>query len=287
VERDLKEEIMLRFSKLQGTGNDFVIINNLGGQFNDFCVGVGEEELVRAICSRRTGVGADGLILIEDSQVANFRWRFFNADGSPAEMCGNGMRCVARYAYEEGLAPEKMTVETDAGIVEAEVLGRNVKVRLTPPKDFNLNLKTEGLTLHFVNTGVPHAVVFVDALELVEVDEVGKRIRFSPLFAPAGTNVNFVEVRLDRILVRTYERGVEAETLACGTGAVASALIAAKLFNLPSPVEVEVRSGERLRVYFDEDMREVYLEGPTLWVYDGYLREELINDAAAKAYRVP
>ena len=287
MERDLKEEIMLKFSKLQGTGNDFVIINNLGGQFNDFCVGVREEELVRAICSRRTGVGADGLILIEDSQVANFKWRFFNADGSLAEMCGNGMRCVARYAYEEGLAPEKMTVETEAGIVEAEVLGRNVKVKLTPPKDFNLNLKAEGLTLHFVNTGVPHAVVFVDALELVEVDEVGRKVRFSPLFAPAGANVNFVEVRLDRILVRTYERGVEAETLACGTGAVASALIAAKLFNLPSPVEVEVRSGERLKVYFDEKMEEVYLEGPTLWVYDGYLREELINDAATKAYRVP
>jgi len=287
VERDLKEEIMLKFSKLQGTGNDFVIINNLGGQFNHFCARVREEELVRAICSRRTGVGADGLILIEDSQVANFRWRFFNADGSPAEMCGNGMRCVARYAFEEGLAPEKMTVETDAGIVEAEVLGRSVKVKLTPPGDFNFNLKAEGLTLHFVNTGVPHAVVFVDALELVDVNGVGRKVRFSPLLAPAGANVNFVEVRLDRISVRTYERGVEAETLACGTGAVASALIAAKLFGLSSPVEVEVRSGERLKVYFDEDMKEVYLEGPTLWVYDGYLREELINDAAAKAYRVP
>ena len=277
----------LKFAKLQGTGNDFIIINNLGGQFNDFCIRVKEEDLVRAICSRRTGVGADGLILIEDSQVANFKWRFFNADGSPAEMCGNGMRCVARFAYEEGLAPERMKVETDVGIVEAEVLGRDVRVKLTPPKDFNLNLKAEGLTVHYVNTGVPHAVVFVDALELVDVEDVGRRLRFSPTFSPAGANVNFVEVRLDRILVRTYERGVEAETLACGTGAVASALIAARLFNLSSPVEVEVRSGERLKVYFDEGMKEVYLEGPTLWVYDGYLREEIVDDAASKTYRVP
>jgi len=279
--------VPLKFAKLQGTGNDFIIINNLGGQFNDFCIRVKEEDLVRAICSRRTGVGADGLILIEDSQVANFKWRFFNADGSPAEMCGNGMRCVARFAYEEGLAPERMKVETDVGIVEAEVLGRDVRVKLTPPKDFNLNLKAEGLTVHYVNTGVPHAVVFVDALELVDVEDVGRRLRFSPTFSPAGANVNFVEVRLDRILVRTYERGVEAETLACGTGAVASALIAARLFNLSSPVEVEVRSGERLKVYFDEGMKEVYLEGPTLWVYDGYLREEIVDDAASKTYRVP
>ncbi len=276
----------LKFAKIQGTGNDFIIINNLAGAFNDFFHGIKEDVAVRVLCSRRTGVGADGLILIEDSQVANFRWRFFNADGSPAEMCGNGMRCVARYAFEEGLAPAKMKVETDAGVIEAEVLGRDVRVKLTPPTDFNLGLEAEGLTVHFVNTGVPHAVVFVDRLELVDVNKVGRELRFSPVFAPAGANVNFVEVRLDRIAVRTYERGVEAETLACGTGAVASALISAKIFHLPSPVEVEVRSGERLKVHFDPQMKEVYLEGPTLWVYDGELREEIVHDAIREANRV-
>jgi diaminopimelate epimerase len=281
-------ETSLRFSKIQGTGNDFVIINNFGAEFETLCqrFGIEERELVRAVCSRRTGVGADGLILVEPSQSADFKWRFFNADGSSAKMCGNGMRCVARYAFEEGIAPKKMRVETGAGIVEAEVLGRDVKVKLTPPKELQLNLKAEGLTLHFIDTGVPHAVVIVDSVELVKVDEIGRKIRNSPLFAPSGANVNFAEVRLDKVLVRTYERGVEGETLACGTGATASALIAAELFNLSSPVEVEVRSGERLKIYFDENMREVYLEGPTLWVYDGHLREEFLNDAASKVYKV-
>ncbi len=267
----------LKFAKIQGTGNDFVIINNLAGAFNRFCGEVPEEKAVRRICSRRTGTGADGLILIEDSSVANFKWRFFNSDGSTAEMCGNGMRCVARFAFEEGLAPEKMRVETEAGIVEAEVKGRDVKVKLTPPEDMRLNLNEGGITVHYIDTGVPHAVVFVDRLEDVDVEKLGRRIRFSELFSPRGANVNFVEVRLDRIRVRTYERGVEGETLACGTGAVASALVAAKLFNLKSPVEVEVSSGERLKVYFDGGLKEVFLEGPTTWVYDGVLREEVLG----------
>ena len=266
----------LKFSKIQGTGNDFIVINNLSGAFERFCGDLPVEETVKLLCSRRTGVGADGLILIEDSTVANFRWRFFNSDGSTAEMCGNGMRCVARFAFEEGLAPERMRVETGAGIVEAEVKGRNVKVKLTPPKDMRLNLSEGGITVHYIDTGVPHAVVFVDRLEDVEVGKLGRKIRFSELFSPRGANVNFVEVRLDRIRVRTYERGVEGETLACGTGAVASALIAAKLFNLKSPVEVEVSSGERLKVYFDGELREVFLEGPTTWVYDGDLRGEVL-----------
>lgn len=267
----------LKFAKIQGTGNDFIVINNLNGCFSRFCGSFSEKEVVRRLCSRRTGVGADGLILIEDSEVADFRWRFFNSDGSTAEMCGNGMRCVARFAFEEGIAPEKMAVETEAGVVGVEVKGRDVKVRLTPPRDLNLNLKIEGLTVHYIDTGVPHAVVFVERLKEVNVEDVGRRIRFSDLFSPRGTNVNFVEVRLDRILVRTYERGVEGETLACGTGAVASALISSKVFGLKSPVEVEVSTKERLRVYFDENFRNVYLEGPTIWVYDGELREEVLS----------
>ncbi len=267
----------LKFAKIQGTGNDFIVINNLSSSFEKFSETLPQEQVVRLLCSRRTGVGADGLILIEDSSVANFKWRFFNSDGSTAEMCGNGMRCVARFAYEEGIAPEKMTVETEAGIVEAEVKGRNVKVKLTPPSDLRLNLKVEGLTVHFINTGVPHAVIFVNRLEDVDVESVGRKVRFSELFSPKGANVNFVEVHLGKVLVRTYERGVEGETLACGTGAVASALVAAKVFGLKSPVEIEVSTGERLKVYFGEDFREVYLEGPTTWVYDGVVRDEVLS----------
>jgi len=267
----------LKFAKIQGTGNDFIVINNLSGSFEKFSESLPQEQVVRTLCSRRTGVGADGLILIEDSEVANFKWRFFNSDGSTAEMCGNGMRCVARFAYEEGIAPERMTVETEAGIVEAEVRGRDVKVKLTPPSDLKLNLSVEGLTLHFINTGVPHAVVFVNRLKEVDVENVGRKIRFSELFSPKGTNVNFAEVQLNKVLLRTYERGVEGETLACGTGAVASALVAAKVFGLKSPVEVEVSTGERLKVYFDENLKDVYLEGPTTWVYNGELKKEVLG----------
>ncbi|TCK06694.1 diaminopimelate epimerase [Phorcysia thermohydrogeniphila] len=267
----------LPFSKLQGTGNDFVIVDNRENIFEAFCKGIPEREAVKRICSRRTGVGADGLILIETSNIANFRWRFFNSDGSVAEMCGNGARCAARFAKEKGIAPDKMKFETLAGIIEAEVKGRSVKVKLSKPKDLKQNIKVCGLTGHFINTGVPHFVVFADRVDLVNVKELGRKIRNDELFKPNGTNVNFAEVRLDRILVRTYERGVEDETLACGTGSVASALIAAKVFNLSSPVTVETRSGERLKVYFDEDFEEVFLEGETVYVYEGELRRELLD----------
>ena len=267
----------LPFSKLQGTGNDFVIIDNRKDTFKRFCFPLKEEEAIRRICSRRTGVGADGLILVEKSDVAHFRWRFFNADGSAAEMCGNGARCVARFAKEKGIAPQRMEFETLAGVISAEVKGEVVKVKLTRPSDLKLNVKTSTLTGHYINTGVPHFVVFVDRIDSVDVKKVGRKIRNDELFKPAGTNVNFVEVRLDRVIVRTYERGVEDETLACGTGSVASALIAAKVFNLNSPVEVEVKSGERLRVYFDEEFKNVFLEGRTVYVYDGELRKELFE----------
>jgi diaminopimelate epimerase len=267
----------LPFSKLQGTGNDFVIIDNRKNIFEAFCKGIPEREAIKKICSRRTGVGADGLILIENSQVADFRWRFFNSDGSVAEMCGNGARCVARFTKEKGIALSRMKFETLAGIIEAEVNGRNVKVKLPKPKDLKLNIKVCGLTGHYINTGVPHFIVFVDRVDLVNVKELGRKIRNDELFKPNGTNVNFAEVRLDRILVRTYERGVEDETLACGTGSVASALIAAKVFSLPSPVTVETRSGELLKVYFDENLEEIFLEGETVYVYEGELRRELLD----------
>jgi diaminopimelate epimerase len=270
----------IEFSKLQGTGNDFVIIDNRQGAFWRFCGPVPEQKAVRLICSRRTGVGADGLILIENSEVADFRWRFFNSDGSTAEMCGNGARCAARFAVEKGIAREKMKFETLAGTIEAEVSGRLVKVRLTPPSQLKLNLSVSGITGHYINTGVPHFVVFVDMVDSVDVRSVGRKIRYDSLFKPAGTNVNFAEVRLDRVFVRTYERGVEDETLACGTGSVASALIAAKVFGLSSPVEVEVRSGERLKVYFDSEFKNVFLEGGTVYVYDGVLRRELLDERA-------
>jgi len=267
----------MEFSKLQGTGNDFVIVDNRNGSFDEFCEGLPVEFVVRRICERRRGVGADGLILVENSEVADFKWRFFNADGSVAEMCGNGARCVSRFAFERRIAPNRMRIETLAGVIETQVLGENVKVKLTPPKDLKLDVEAEGLKVHYVNTGVPHVVLFVSRIDLVDVKEVGRRLRFSEVFSPNGANVNFVEVRLDGITVRTYERGVEDETLACGTGSVASAIVSSVVYGLKSPVEVRVRTGEKLKVYFDEGFKEVYLEGPTVWVYDGRLRRELLG----------
>ncbi len=269
----------LNFAKLQGTGNDFVIIDNRNGEFYEFIKPLDVKVAVKIICSRKTGVGADGLILVEKSETPNvdFKWKFFNSDGSEAEMCGNGARCVSRFVVEKDICPEKHRFETKAGIIESEVYGRTIKVKLTQPTDWNLNIKWNGLTLHFVNTGVPHVVVFVDRVQSVNVEKVGRKIRHAPLFAPQGTNVNFAEVRLDRVIVRTYERGVEGETLACGTGATASALIAAKLYNLKSPVEVEVKSGERLKIYFDKEFKNIYLEGETTYVYDGKLKKELLE----------
>jgi len=267
----------MEFSKIEGTGNDFVVIDNRRGEFEAFCGEIPLESAVRKICDRKRGVGADGLILIENSRKFDFKWRFFNSDGSVAEMCGNGARCASRFAYERGIAPKEMKFETDAGVIESEVKDKSVRVKLTPPRELKLNIRAEGLTVHYINTGVPHVVVFVERIDSVNVREVGRKLRFSEVFAPKGANVNFAEVRLDRIVVRTYERGVEDETLACGTGAVASAIVSSAIYGLKSPVEVEVRSGERLKVYFDSELKEVYLEGGTVWVFDGKLRRELLE----------
>ncbi len=271
----------LDFAKLEGTGNDFILIDNRNGAFEAFSQGLEKRELVRRVCDRKRGVGADGLILIEESTnpEVHFKWQFFNSDGSTAEMCGNGARCAARFAFEKGIAPEKMLFETGAGVIEASVEGRAVKVRLTPPKDLKEDLTVEGIKGHYINTGVPHFIVFVDRVDAVDVESVGRKIRYSELFSPAGTNVNFAEVRVDgEIRVRTYERGVEGETLACGTGAVASAIVSHVRFGLNSPVKVRVRSGEFLEVYFDRDLKGVFLKGKVNYVFDGKLRGEIVSE---------
>ncbi len=261
------------FSKLTGSGNDFILVDNMDGHF-DVEAFVGR---IPKICARARSVGADGVIFLEPSSRAHFKWRFFNADGSEAEMCGNGGRCAARFAYERGIAPREMAFETLAGIIKAQVLeGGRVRVQLTPPGDWRwkerLVLLGEDLEYSFVNTGVPHVVVFVDDLENVDVKGVGKQIRFHPLFSPAGTNVNFVQVLgKGRLAIRTYERGVEDETLACGTGATAAALIYMGKGG-EGRVEVLTRSGETLVVEKRGD--EVYLQGGTRWIYDGQLRPE-------------
>ena len=270
--------LMVNFFKMSGSGNDFILIDN-----RDQSMALGNiTEFVRTVCERKVSVGADGLIIIENSQRADFRWRFFNADGSEVDMCGNGARCAARFAYIRGIAKEKMSFETAAGIINAEVRGDTVKVRLTEPRAMKLNisvmLEERPLEVSLINTGVPHVVIFVHGLDRYDVFNMGRKIRYHKDFQPEGTNANFMEV-IDRhtIRIRTYERGVEDETLACGTGAVASALISSSQELVESPVDVRVKSGETLKIYFhkmDQDFEDIYLEGKANVVYEGRMWDE-------------
>ena len=271
----------IHFFKMTGTGNDFIMIDNRKGIVDaDHC-----QELVRRACRHKLSVGADGMILIENDPEVDFKWRFFNADASEAEMCGNGARCAARFAWLTGIVDKpKMSFRTLAGIIRAELLDSRVKVQMTAPHGLQLGLKIEAdgrsFDLDFINTGVPHAVCFVadeTALESADVSRWGKAIRFHPRFQPAGTNVDFVFVQDSRhIAVRTYERGVEGETLACGTGAIASTLISAVRERVGSPAEVKTRSGESLTIHLklDKDastFSEVSLEGEALVAYEADL----------------
>jgi diaminopimelate epimerase len=270
----------LSFYKMSGSGNDFVMIDNRNGGLD-----VEPRTLAKRICRRGMSVGADGVILIEPSAKADFRMRIFNADGSEPEMCGNGGRCVARFAEMLGIAGPRMTFETLAGIIKADVQGSRVKLQIGRPKDLRLrqSIEVEGVMhqVHSINTGVPHAVILCSDLEDVAVRALGRQIRFHPAFQPAGTNVDFVSVLNSRELaIRTYERGVEDETLACGTGAIASALVAAALGLSSSPVQVQVRSGETLTVHFSghgPEFQEVFFEGEVRLIYQGELFEEALT----------
>ena len=274
----------LKFAKMNGSGNDFVLLDNR-------VAGIDPElmpALARGLCARGRSVGADGLIILEPSDRVDprlgrvdFRWHFYNADGSSAEMCGNGGRCAARFALDRGLAGPAMVFDTIAGPIRAWVDGATVKLEMVPPGGAYRDLVLEGpagpVELAGINTGVPHAVVAVEDLESTPVRELGRFLRFHQHFAPAGTNVNFVRGQEDELWVRTYERGVEDETLACGTGAVASALMAGQWGWLRSPVTVRVRSGERLKVYYSVEggqFKEVFLEGAASYVYEAELNRE-------------
>jgi diaminopimelate epimerase len=266
------------FFKMNGSGNDFILIDNRRGILNPDRWG----DFVPRVCARKISVGADGLILIESSPQVDFRWRFFNADGSEAEMCGNGGRCAARFAVMQGIAPPRLSFETLAGVIAAEVAGSRVKLQMVQPKDLALDLEVriddQDHRLHFINTGVPHAVEFVEEVNGMVIKEWGRKVRYHSRFQPAGTNANLVQpVNRAHLKVRTYERGVEDETLACGTGAVASALIAAAKGLAESPVKIETRGGEILNIYFQRQgggFEKVFLEGDTRVAYEGSLWEE-------------
>ena len=270
------DQELIKFTKAVAMGNDFIIIDNRGLKLKN-----GIDKLTKTLCDRKYGVGSDGLLLMERSDKADFKMRIFNSDGSEAEMCGNGSRCIALYANTKGIAAANMQIETIAGILNASVKDGNIKVKLTDPKDIQWNLC---LMIHecpykvnFANTGVPHVIHFVNDLKAVEVNKLGSKMRYHEEFSPHGANVDFVKIidkDKNKIAVRTYERGIENETLACGTGAVASAIISAEAEKLKSPVIVETMGGEVLKVYFESvegNFKNVYLEGKARLVYEGEL----------------
>lgn len=265
----------IKFAKYCASGNDFMAIDNRRHR-----VPAPLAKFVKAVTRRKFSVGADGVLFL-DKIDNKLRMRIFNPDGSEAEMCGNGARAFARFAYESGLAPAAMSFKTKAGEISAKISGKSVKLKMPSPLDIclgkPLRIRGQVYTGYFINTGVPHLVVPIKNLDKFPVKETGRSIRFHRKFKPAGTNVDFVSFKRGRILLRTYERGVEDETLACGTGAVASAIIGFRLARIKkTPVKVMARGGE-LRVYFKTVrgcFQDVYLEGEARFIYEGKLKEE-------------
>ncbi len=264
------------FVKMNGAGNDFVVIDN-----RSLNIVLSRDE-IGWLCDRHFGIGADGLLAVEPAArpEADFRMRYYNADGGEAEMCGNGARCFARFVHPLRRAnAEQVKFLTPAGLILAEYVGEEVRIKLTAPTETKTYQRADfgwgEIEYHFMNTGVPHAVVFVPDAEQADVVTQGRAIRRSAIF-PKGTNVNFVQLTdLGKLIVRTYERGVENETLACGTGVVASALLTSRVHHVALPLCVKVRAGDLLTVNAEVDgdgYRDVSLTGPAIEVFTGEIR---------------
>jgi len=267
------------FVKMTGSGNDFILIDNRAGVIDPN----NAAPWVRAVCRRSLSVGADGVILLRDDPTgeADFAWRFFNSDGSEPEMCGNGGRCAARFAADLGLAGRELSFRTNAGVIRAWVLDGEVRVQLTEPTDYRaqvrLDLFGDPCEAAYLDTGVPHVVLEVADVEQVDVFQVGRLARYDPSFAPRGANVNFVQVLgPDEVAIRTYERGVEDETLACGTGCVAAAIALTRARRVKPPVRLRTRGGEVLTVDFDPagPVMRPTLQGPVRYVAQGTIHPE-------------
>ncbi len=282
----------IKFTKMVAAGNDFIVFND-----NLKLSTARMRSLARKICDRKYGVGADGLLLLSKSKIADIRMRIFNVDGSEAEMCGNGARCAALYAAGR---KKRIKLETIAGIIESEINNNNVRIKLTNPKDIKLDLSLtlnkRVIKVNYIDTGVPHAVVLVEKTDLIDVKSIGESLRFNKKFAPRGTNVDFVQIiNKNNIAVRTYERGVEDETLACGTGSAASAIIAGiKLYPIgyrfdyrpasSKKIKVHTKSGAILTVYFKilyGTIEDVWLAGQAEIVYSGRVGSFLGNKQKA------
>ncbi len=254
------------FSKMHGAGNDFILVDDREGVFP-----AKDKDFISKLCSRRVGVGSEGLILVQRSETSDFRMRFFNPDGTEAEMCGNGARCVAAFSWETGVVAEPaMRFDTVAGEVCAKIVSETtVKIAMPPVKDMHGD---------FVVAGVPHKIEVVENIGNIDVNNRGREIRYSREFAPGGTNVDFVSYEKPHLAyVRTYERGVEAESGACGTGSVASAVIGVKNYQMAFPVVVKTSGGYELVIdgdYKNGEFSNLTLTGPVEKVFSGTIRYE-------------
>ncbi len=266
--------MQLSFVKAEGTGNDFIIINA-----KDVPRAKNLSEIAKVLCRRKKSIGADGLLIYDKSSTCDFKMRIFNPDGSEPGMCGNGIRCLAQYVRKiKNLKKDKFKIETEAGEVIIDFLKEDSpRLKLTDTKDLKLNfaLDIDGkkINLNYVAVGVPHVVYLSSNIDEEDIAGLGRKIRFHEFFRPAGTNVNFIEVASPNSLkVRTYERGVEGETLACGTGVSASSLVAFLLDKVKAPVSVTTRGGEVLTVYIQgakPKIEALYLEAETKLVFEG------------------
>ncbi|MCK5738380.1 diaminopimelate epimerase [bacterium] len=259
------------FTKLSGLGNDFILFDNRDNHFSG-----DERDFITEICQRGLSVGADGVILLEESAFADFKYRHFNADGSVAEMCGNGARSICYYAVQQKIAPTQLSFEVEGVLYRARVMGDQVRLEMPPPETLEFNpgivsepeLKEGG----FAKVGVPHFVVFVEDVNRIDVMTLGQKYRHHTYFS-AGANVNFVQVlNKNTLRIRTYERGVENETLACGTGSTSAAIIAAQQFQMTTPITVKTNGGDLL-LDWKPDYTPIYLQGPAKIVYEGRLFE--------------
>ncbi len=263
----------ISFHKMVASGNDFLVIDHRKRFIKN------PAAFTKKVCAWHTGVGADGILLFENSKKADFKMRIVNSDGSEAEACGNGFRCIALYAKEKMGMGSQFEFESLAGLIQAKVSGCRVSVGMVQPTELKLRgeLQVSGHRLHysFVNTGVPHTVILTEGLDKMDVDNLGRLVRYHETFKPRGTNVNFVEIKGPKeIHVRTYERGVEKETLACGTGSTASAVITSILDYTKAPVKVKTSGGEILMIDFKREnggVSNVKLEGEASFVFEGKL----------------
>lgn len=265
------------FSKYSGCGNDFILIDNRSLKFPAH-----RPDIIIKLCHRQKGIGADGIILLENSQKAHYKMRIFNSDGSEAEMCGNGIRCLFKFIQQCGLSDSPLNIETMWKIQKVEGIDEEIAVVIGEPTAVQWNLSLSPWTVHLLDTGVPHAIIFLNEIHQLNLAECGPKVRFYPLFSPRGANANFAHLDAQGIVhLRTYERGVEQETYACGTGATATALAAAKIYSLKAPVFVKVRSGDTLKVDFQQqentftqqgnNFTNVRLIGPALHIFNGII----------------